>query len=100
VNHDQIKKVEMILGEIKGQGEKKEQESRGPEEDHSAFEQLNVLIVIAFHIHSSASPLTEHKSTGQKPNKGIMENTGIEIVVMTFRMCYEPVKKTDGAYLD
>jgi hypothetical protein len=59
VNQDQIKKVEMILGEIKGQGEKKEQKSRGPEEDHSAFEQLNVLIVIAFHIHSSASTLPE-----------------------------------------
>jgi hypothetical protein len=49
----------MILGEIKGQREKKEQESRGPEEDHAAFEQLNIFIVVTLHIHGSASPLTE-----------------------------------------
>jgi hypothetical protein len=51
VNQDQIKKVEVILGEIKGQRKEKQQESRGPEEDHTAFEQLNILIVIALHIH-------------------------------------------------
>jgi hypothetical protein len=59
VNHDQIKKVEMILGEIKRQCKEKQQEGRGPEEDHTAFEQLDILVVITLHIHSSASPLSE-----------------------------------------
>jgi hypothetical protein len=55
----------MILGEIKGQREKKEQESRGPEEDHAAFEQLNIFIVVTLHIHGG-TPVLQNENQQEK----------------------------------
>jgi hypothetical protein len=47
--------IKVIFGKVKWQGKKKDKKSSRPEENHLAFKQLNVLIVITFHIHGNLS---------------------------------------------
>jgi hypothetical protein len=55
MDHHEVKQIKVIFGKVKGQGKKKDKESSRPEENHLAFKQLNVLIVITFHIHGNLS---------------------------------------------
>jgi hypothetical protein len=74
VDHDEIEQVKMIRGEIKGQRKEKKEESRGPEENHAAFEQLNVLVVIAFHVHIGTPVLQNENQKKQSQHESVSRN--------------------------
>jgi hypothetical protein len=90
--------IKVIFGKVKGQGKKKDKESSRPEESHLAFKQLNVLIVITFHIHGNIIPYRVSTSVSLK---GFCRNLVQKSLSQPFECVTKPVQeKTGGSYLD
>jgi hypothetical protein len=53
VHQNNIHQVNVVRGQIEGKGKKKKQQHDCPDENRPAFEKLDVLIVIALHVHRS-----------------------------------------------
>jgi hypothetical protein len=55
VDHDDIEQINVIIGNNQRKDEEDKQQYDRPEENHPALEELNVLVVVTFHIHDSTS---------------------------------------------
>mgnify|MGYP007118353409 CR=1 FL=1 len=62
VHQNNIHQVNIVRGQIKGKGKKKKQQHDCPDENCPAFEKLDVLIVIALHVHRITTLLLSAES--------------------------------------
>jgi hypothetical protein len=51
VDHDDIEEIDVVIGGIKRNCEKGKQQCNRPEKNHSAVEEPDVFVVVAFHVH-------------------------------------------------
>jgi len=68
MDHDDIEQIDIIIRNIKGEGEEKQQKNHCPEENYVTFEERDVLIVIPFHVHGATSIFSEYWRTYMKGN--------------------------------